>query len=224
MTLNSKNIQEIYSYFQIPPGLQRHMYIVTTVGKYICDSWQGPPINKQAIITALLLHDLGNLIKFDLSENAIILDPVLHEPAWRGIQRKLIKKYGTSAHKATLKMAKEIITDSLVLELIDGMDATNLEKIFQKSLEHQICEYADMRVIPDGISSLEKRLTDIHDRYQHLSPDWADKELFIKNKIFGKKIEDSLQQNTTKNIIFIPQRKIDSYLIELPQYIIKKDN
>ena len=224
MTLNSRTIQDIYNHFQIPPGLQKHMYIVTMIGKYICDSWQGPSINKQAIVTALLLHDLGNLIKIDLSENAVILDPTLHDSSWRGIQQKLIKKYGTSAHKATLKMAKEIITDSPTLKLIDAMDATNLEKISQESWEHQICEYADMRVIPNGISSLDKRLTDIHDRYQHLSPDWEDKELLTKNKIFGKKIEDSLQENTIENIIFIPQRKIDSYLIELPQYIIKKDN
>src|SRR5690606_11427281 len=97
------------------------------------------------------------------------------------------------AHQATLIMAKKIISDPLVLKLINSMDATNLVKTFNQSWEEKICEYADLRVTPFGITSLENRLNDIHQRYKQHSQAWADEQLLTKNKSFGQKIEQQLQ-------------------------------
>lgn len=57
-------IQEIYRRYSIPPNLERHMLQVAAVGEYICTHWSGPELNSQLILQALLLHDLGNIVKF----------------------------------------------------------------------------------------------------------------------------------------------------------------
>ncbi len=58
-------IQQLYEKYEIMPNLQLHMYRVAAVAKMICDHFQ-KPINKQEVIITCLLHDIGNIIKFDL--------------------------------------------------------------------------------------------------------------------------------------------------------------
>lgn len=210
--------QQIFDYFNIPPGLQTHMYTVAGVGKYICDNWISDDLNKHAVISALLIHDLGNLVKFDLSPGATIYDPILDSQEWRNYQQQLIQKYSKDAHQTTLEMAKEINIDKTIFDLINSMDATDLAETFNKTWEEKICEYADLRVTPFGVTSLIERLEDIHQRYQEHSKDWADEELLIKNKQFGQKIEQQLQTHTTTDILKIPSEKIATYLVELPSY------
>jgi 5'-deoxynucleotidase YfbR-like HD superfamily hydrolase len=211
-------IKKIFEVFQIPPGLQAHMYEVTGVGKYICDNWTGEEIDKHSVISTLLIHDLGNLIKIDLSPNNKIYDKELEKPIWKDVKQQMIDKYGSNAHKATVEMAKEIVNDPKIIGLIDDMDSTNLEKTSQQSWEEQICEYADMRVAINGVTSLEERLDDIYDRYKDHFEEWADEELLIKNKKFGKKIETALQKNTSKDILNIPEEKMATYLVKLADY------
>lgn len=210
--------QQIFDHFNIPLGLQQHMYTVAGIGKYITDNWLGEKINQQAIVTALLIHDLGNLVKFDLSPGAKVYDPTLATDQWRKNQQMMIEQYSSDAHQATLIMAKEIVTDPLVLKLVASMDATNLAKTFNQSWEEKICEYADLRVTPFGITSLENRLNDIHQRYKQHSQAWSDEQLLTQNKSFGQKIEQQLQTNTKVDIITIPAEKIATYLVELPDY------
>ncbi|MCC6711146.1 MAG: hypothetical protein IT416_02215 [Candidatus Pacebacteria bacterium] len=210
--------QQIFDYFQIPPGLQQHMYTVAGVGKYICDHWVGEPIKTHETVAALLIHDLGNLIKFDLSPGATIYDPVLNSEEWHFIQRKMVEKYGPDAHLATYKMAQEVTANQLILELINSMDATNLTATLNKSWEEKICEYADLRVTPIGITSLNDRLDDIHQRYQQHRGAWADEKLLATNKQAGKEIENQLQQHISQDILTIPTKKIATYLVELAGY------
>ena len=207
--------KQIFDQFKIPPGLQKHMYTVAGIGKYICDHWQGPSINKDIVVKSLLIHDLGNLIKFDLSPGAKIYDPILEKPEWKEFQSKMKKKYGSSAHQATVQMTKEITDDQLIIKLINSMDSTNLESIFHASWEEKICEYADMRVTPNGITSMSERLDDIHERYKEHYADWADESQLATNKDFGNRIEQELQQNTSKDIIEITEEKIATYLVKL---------
>lgn len=60
------NIKSIYDQFKVPPDLRKHMAKVTAVVSIVCDNWEGPKIDKQSTIAAALLHDIGNLVRFDL--------------------------------------------------------------------------------------------------------------------------------------------------------------
>jgi 5'-deoxynucleotidase YfbR-like HD superfamily hydrolase len=211
------NLQDIYAQYHIPPGLQRHMLTVAAVGKYITDHWRGPAIDKQAIITTLLVHDLGNLVKFDLSASAQVIEPILTTDEWRARQKQMRKKYGSNSHQATVEILQELGVPDETQQLAEKMDAGDICKIVHESLEQQICEYSDLRVTPKGVVSLEVRLEDLRDRYWQKTG-WGNKEEFQKSLDCGRKIEQTLQQHTTTKITQIPTEIIDSYLVELARF------
>ena len=61
----TKNISEIYEEYKIMPNLREHMLRVAGAASLICDNFT-EPLNKEEIISACLLHDMGNIIKFKL--------------------------------------------------------------------------------------------------------------------------------------------------------------
>ena len=213
-------IESIYSRFNIPNTLKQHMLLVTAVGKYITDHWQGSAIDEQAVITTLLVHDLGNLVKFDLSEGAQVIDPTLFTDEWRQRQKQMRAKYGRNSHQATLMMLQELGLPEKIQQLAAKMDASNVCAIAQDSLEQQICEYADMRVVPNKVTSLEKRLRDLRARYSH-HPGWDNETSFLQNAACIKQIENTLQQYTAIDVASIPPEKISVYLVELAQFEIQ---
>ncbi len=60
-----RKISEIYEEYKIMPNLREHQLRVAAVAAQICDNFN-KPLNKKEIITACLLHDMGNIIKFKL--------------------------------------------------------------------------------------------------------------------------------------------------------------
>ena len=88
------------------PHLQMHQLRVAAVVAKICDTFS-ISINKTAIITAALVHDMGNLIKSDFSTNYFALTPQEID-YWEGVKKEFIEKYGNNVHEATLSILKEI--------------------------------------------------------------------------------------------------------------------
>jgi 5'-deoxynucleotidase YfbR-like HD superfamily hydrolase len=69
-------IQDIYNSFKILPSLQLHMLRVAAVTQEVCKQiYTQLPVTSETLITIALLHDLGNLVKFDMT-----LFPDLFEP------------------------------------------------------------------------------------------------------------------------------------------------
>jgi hypothetical protein len=156
-------IEEIYAQFCLPKTLQEHMIRVAAVAQMMIDHRQWPPLDEQLILRTALLHDLGNIVKMDFS---------LHTQ-WYGqpieyriqIKEEVKKKYGTTCHQATLAMCQEIGVDEKVLQIIDHI---GIESYIEEhgSRETQIVRYADMRVDPWGIVSLDQRMQNGHERYK----------------------------------------------------------
>jgi hypothetical protein len=121
---------------------------------------------REDVVLACLLHDMGNILKFDLTKTKSLLNVDIDLEFWQKVKEEYIQKYGADEHHAALKIAKDIGVTSRVIELIDciGFDTgqTNAESAdFCK----KICAYSDMRVGPMGIISLEQRLADLRVRY-----------------------------------------------------------
>jgi len=64
----SRTITEIYEHYNIPPWLQEHMLRVSAVSSIICDQL-GDKVRKHEVVSACLLHDMGNIIKFDFDSS-----------------------------------------------------------------------------------------------------------------------------------------------------------
>lgn len=154
-------ILSIYERYSIPPNLARHQFEVAAVGDYICDRWQGVQVDRELISLALMLHDMGNIIKFKrpfLGE----LEKDAHH--WEKIQDEFITKYGTDVHQATLAIVDELGLIQ-VSSLINDMKNVWSEPQSNHSWEARICEYADCTVTPKGITGFNQRLEDLKQRY-----------------------------------------------------------
>lgn len=161
-------ILEIYEKYKIPKHLQLHQFRVAAVAKLIIDNFSDETsikIDSKAIISACLLHDIGNIIKFNLT-----LYPALNEPEgynyWKGVQDEFISKYGPDEHAATIKICKEIGVHEYVLEILKSIGFTNSEYVAKSgNYNLKIVAYADQRVGINGILSMEKRHAEGRERY-----------------------------------------------------------
>lgn len=156
-------LQEIYTKYTIPPNLVRHQIEVAAVGKYVCDHWTGPEVDTDLIVRTLLLHDLGNIIKF--------FRPFMGElepqaTYWEGIQADFIVRYGSSPDEATYKILEEL-QFMKILENLQHMKMVWEKPNEEASWEARICEFADTCVTPIGIQGFETRMQDLANRYGH---------------------------------------------------------
>ncbi len=155
-------ISEIYSHFDIPPNLQRHMFEVTAVADVICENWQGPQIDRGLIIQGCLTHDLGNIVKFKRPFWGELQDKLEY---WENAQDEIIQKYGSDTFTVTQKMMEEISVDKKIRELLVFVKAVVDLPDKEHSWEARIVEYADDWVSPEGIIGIKKRLDDLAIRY-----------------------------------------------------------
>jgi 5'-deoxynucleotidase YfbR-like HD superfamily hydrolase len=134
------------------------------VAKLICKNLE-QPVEQHDVVLACLFHDMGNILKFDLP-----VFPEFTKPEgvqyWEGVKADFTKKYGPEQHAATAAIAKEISLSEPVTRYIRSIDFSKLDETLKEgTLEVKICEYADMRVGPHGLLSMEERLAEGRKRY-----------------------------------------------------------
>lgn len=181
-------IKKIYKKFFIPPNLQEHMLRVARVVEFIKDHWvERERVNWDVVLKAALLHDLGNLVKFNFG-----VIPMENIDFWKQKQKEIKLKYGTDDHEVTEKMLAEIDASPEISRVISGKSFGKAVKTSQSAdWAVKILLYADNRVLPDGIGTLEERLGDIRERYPKYTsrPDYFDLEKAMRN------IEKQIQEN-----------------------------
>lgn len=146
----------------MPKNLQLHQLRVAAVAKQLCDEFAkvGKPVDTNSVVTACLLHDMGNIIKFDLPFFPEFLEPEGLE-YWQGVKTSFIEKYGNNEHIATEIIARELGVGGIVLSMLELTGFSKVLSVLQdESIEKKICNYADMRVGPFGILSVAERATD----------------------------------------------------------------
>jgi len=177
------NILEIYKKYQIMPQLQEHQLAVAAVAEMICENFKPSPrtplpegegkpyLDHDIIVAACLLHDMGNIVKFNFDqtkEYKLAPQEVGRLDYWKVVKEKFMAKYGTDSHNVTIKIIKEIGVSARVFELIDcvGFDQ-GADNAATDDFGKKICAYSDMRVMPAGACSLEERMADLRVRYKN---------------------------------------------------------
>ena len=154
------NILRIYDKYHLPENLQMHMLRVAACSNLIIDNWNGPYIDKQAIIRVCLLHDMGNMVKIQENESKDI--------EFLKIRKEYFDKYGTNDHEINLEIGKQEGLTEKELKILDGKRSRkNEETLKSNSYERKICAYCDQRVAPDGVVSIKERLEDAKVRYKN---------------------------------------------------------
>jgi len=159
-----KTPREVYAAYKTMSALQLHQLRVAAVGKLICDGFT-KSINTRDVVLACLFHDMGNILKFNLTYFPEFLKPQGLE-FWETVKAEYKEKYGADQHEASKQIAREIGLSGAVVEIIDAIGFSNVEPALAgNSFENKICVYADSRVGPHGVLTLMERFADGRKRY-----------------------------------------------------------
>lgn len=159
-------ITEIYQKYTTMPSLQEHQLRVAAVALRIARNAEEKLIDWRELITACLLHDMGNIIKFNLSLYPQFLEPEGLE-YWQRVKAKFIATYGKDEHKATLAIARELGINKRAIEILTSIGFSNALKVSKSGdLSKLIACYSDQRVTPRGVTSLVQRMQEGRDRFR----------------------------------------------------------
>lgn len=208
------NILDIYKNYKIMPNLQLHQLRVASVAWQICDSLF-IEIDTESIIIACLLHDMGNIIKFDLNHF-----PEYNKPEgldyWQKVKNEYITKYGHDEHIASVKIAEELNLPKKVLNLIRKIDPHIISEIRDSDdLVEKICNYADQRVTPFEIVSVIERNNEAMERYKNHPHSFSEEHsnFFlnnmndIENQIFSNSKIKSENINNKSILVYLENLK-----------------
>jgi hypothetical protein len=164
-----RSVRDIYRDYKIMPSLAAHQFRVAGVACKIIEEFgavdAATPFYKNEVVSACLLHDMGNILKFDLARFPEFLGSE-GLAYWEGVKEEFAAKYGSNEHAATLTIAKEIGVSARTWKYIDAVGFSNAATVARSgSLEKMICCYADQRVSPRGVVSLDERFEDGARRY-----------------------------------------------------------
>ncbi len=199
-------ISEIYDRYQTPPNLIDHQLRVAAVAKLICDGIDDFPETNQ-VLAMCLLHDMGNLAKFKLTQEEEWMKPN-NLTYWQQKQKVFIDKYGADDHLATLAILKELNIPS---DVIVNLSEKSLSPDEITDLPTMICVHSDQRVNPEGIVSLEKRAEYLSQRY----PKYANIESFQPARV---RLQQKLQQKTKTNLVDITEISAKDTIEELKSF------
>ena len=206
------NILRIYNKYHLPENLQMHMLRVAACSNLIIDNWNGPDIDKQAIIRVNLLHDMGNMVKIpeDFSKDEEFIK----------IRKEYFDKYGTNDHEINLEIGKQEGLTEKELTILDGKRSRkNEETLKSNSYERKICAYCDQRVAPNGVVSIKERLEDAKIRYKNkpLSV-WSNEEKANPLIECSLGIEKQIMKHCKLNPEDINDESIRKYIEMLKKY------
>lgn len=189
-----------------------HMLRVAACSKMIIDNWNGPKIDKEAVIRVSLLHDMGNMVK--------IPDNFSQDEGFRKIRKKYFDKYGTNDHEINLEIGKQEGLNEKEIEILDGKRSRkNEETLKSNSYERKICAYSDQRVSPNGVVSIKERLEDAKIRYKDKALSvWSNEEKanYLIECSLG--IEKQIMEYCKISPEEINDESIEKYIEELKEY------
>jgi len=199
-------ISDLYHQLHIPPNLQRHMLEVTAVGEYVCEHWTGEPLDAQLVRDTLLMHDLGNIVKFkrpflgELEEEA---------ENWEKIQNFYVEKFGVKATTVTVAILAELGARQEIAALLLDMSPEETGAIALEHEETRICSFADMSVTQRGIECFEARMLDLGERYptERVAAAMAQER---KNAAF-------VQEHVGATVMTLPREQLEQRMSSLTQ-------
>lgn len=206
------NIDQIYHRYQIPPNLIWHMTVAAAIGQVISASWlptatpdhNSPANHQDLIVNYLLIHDLGNIIKFNFASQLSQQTFVIHSQQfhWQQVQQTYQAKYGFEAEAANLAIAKELAAPPIMLDMCGQHSFTAIDQLIaDQDWPMLICLYADLRVAPSGLTSLADRLADLQNRYQNRDQSWTSTSTVNARSALCGKLESLLNTHTQLNLL-----------------------
>lgn len=206
-------VLEVYKKFNIPPNLAGHMLTVAKAVVFIQEHWIGPKLNWNKVVQAALLHDLGNIVKFDMDKYPELMGKEQGRiDYWKKVQKEIIEKYGKNDHEATKKMLKELKVEKDVVEdILEKSFGNSITTVVNDDWNSKILLYADLRIVPSGLVSLEERIEDVKNRM----PQYTERKDFPQIVETIRTLEKQIQKNLNIPPLEITNEAIQKNKIDL---------
>lgn len=190
------NINDIYLKYRVNKGLQEHMIRVAAAAQLICDK-ATVELDTKNIVTACLLHDMGNLIKAKMDSMLGLYEPE-GVTYWTQVQAEMRERYGNDEHVATVAMVDEINPGKEATFYFNAIGTENTARVHAgDSLGAKIATYCDMRVGPFGIISLKQRMDDLRERYiPRNRPGFSAKDIDVREQKLLEMEEEIFSHST----------------------------
>jgi hypothetical protein len=208
-------IRDLYDRYTIMPQLVTHQLRVGGIVRIITADWSDQDMARECVTTALV-HDLGNIVKFDLvNHNAALLGKLDNAHYWRAIQKDQRERYGSDAHTATCAMLQDaglsLYHDYIQEEchLFDTIDTLSDYSTF--SHPATLTLYADSRVTTERVATLEERIVDLETRYGKRRND----------RVWAHRLEEYVQGMSTVLVSQIVESDVAALFDELLSYNIQ---
>ena len=196
--------EAIFKHYQLPNLLQNHLWRTASLMELMLNHWHGPKLDKQLLIETMLLHDLGNLVKFNLSDTTplmLLTDAEL--PLYRTLQAEWHQKYGTVVDEVTVQFVKElrlIHAQAISQIILTHTEGTQPSTVNHDDWTQKLCDYTDFRVAPQGLVSLKERFDDLGKRYAERESGWENPEKVAQKLNLFSTIETQLQTHIDLNL------------------------
>ena len=194
------NIREVYKKYDIIDNLAEHMLRVAGVGYLVASNWK-EDVDVDLATMACLLHDMGNIVKFNLDKPTLKIKNLDH---WKKIQQKYWDKYGKNTHDVTMQIIRELGREDVaqVIEEEGQVYGKSVDVIKSASFPVQVLLYSDVRVMPRGVTTMQDRIDDLLARYA--DPRYDLSYLFP--------FEEYLQEMTTIDIKAINEEMVKPHI------------
>jgi HD superfamily phosphodiesterase len=196
------------------------MYRVAAIGQYIADHLQPDvKVDKDLITKVNLLHDAGNLTKYDFRPGKLLDIDTADIPYWQQVQKEFVHTYGADEHQATETIAKEMGVSGEALELLHQTGIAKIE--YAVNIENwnaKIVRMSDERISPHGVVSIEDRYRDIFARYEGRVHELANKQELLKRKQLVLTLANQIQDKCTIDLQKISNADIELYIERMGEY------
>lgn len=195
-------VSEVYEKYMTPQSLQSHLLWVAALAQVLLNNWKGEQVDKDAIITCCLFHDIAKPISFDLTQQAQYGMTEKDIQKLQELQRYIKSNYGENEHHAAVMICKEIGLTDTAVTLVDNLEWEYIPRWIEKNdIASLIPIYCDMRIGPKGILPLEVRIKELYKRVGG-----ENYEVDMKN---GNTLEQKIIENITIDVNSILTTQLD---------------
>lgn len=183
---------------------------MAAVAKKIAESIEG--VNVDDIVAATLLHDTGKIVAFKLKGEEL--------DRYGQVQEEFKAKYGDQEDEATYNIAQELGVSDPVMNLIKSIGFAKAVEVKQEgNIGAMICLYADQRVSPKGVVTLDDRFAEGSGRYKERMGTDSVREALHSTRIDAiRGIESMIFEKCTLKPEFLTDETISVNVQELAKF------
>ncbi len=185
------DISAVYAEYSIPINLQNHMLRVAALGSLICDQLDRQLVDKDLIVKTLLLHDMGNILKYNFSRIDLFDEADRKNiEKYKKVQRDFEARYGSDPDAIQQYRERFIELAVKIAEGIGEVESVNID-------------YGELTFVPEDLE--REGFTDI----KWIKGNWGQRKGFGQEQVMARK--DNMTVVLTSGNSLVPWKTLARY-------------